>query len=102
MRSTNRITTHICQDTDLATDSRIIDGSTQRTQVMMVTYTFKDSLFAVQEEPFSRNDFDGTDTERLAGFPARAVPGGEPDQAQGNEKRPPPGGTGEHGDPASH
>ena len=52
MRSTNRITTHIFQNTNLTTDSSIIHSTSQRTEVMMIeiTATDVDQLQAIHND----------------------------------------------------
>jgi len=47
MRSTNRITTHIFQNTNLTTDSSIIHSTSQRTEVMMIAYAFEWSSLSI-------------------------------------------------------
>ena len=64
VRRTDRITSHLFQDTDLTADSCVIDSCAQRPQVMVVAYAFEHGLFTIQEEAFTRNDLDRTDTER--------------------------------------
>jgi len=63
MRSTDRITAHIFQDTNLMTDGGIIYGTSQRTEIMMIAYTFEWSSLPIQEKSFVGNDFNSTDTE---------------------------------------
>ena len=41
MRSTNGITTHIFQNTNLTTNSSIIHSASQGAEIMMIAYAFE-------------------------------------------------------------
>ena len=63
MGSTDRITPHVFQDSYLATDSSIVDGRPQRTEIVVIANAFELHPFAVQEEPFALSNFDGANAE---------------------------------------
>ena len=47
MGSTDRITPHVFQDPYLATDSSIVDGRPQRTEIVVIANALKDSTLTI-------------------------------------------------------
>ena len=54
---------HVFQHADLAAYACLVGNTSQRSEVVMVTYSAELQRFSIQEEAFSGNDFHGTDTE---------------------------------------
>ena len=73
MRSTDSIYPHIFHDTDLATDSRIVHSCTERTKVVVITYTLELSQLTIEEETLFRDDFESTDTETSGVFIHKSI-----------------------------
>ena len=74
MRSTDCITAHIFQNTNLTTDSGIIYSTSQRAQVMMVTYSFEFGQFSIQKETLVGDNLQGTDTKTSGIFVFQGIP----------------------------
>ena len=61
--SADGVAAHLFEQSELVTESGLVDGAAQGTQVMVVAYAPYLAHLAVEEESLVRNDFDGTDTE---------------------------------------
>ncbi len=63
MGSAHGIATHIFQQRKLTAQGSYIDRSPQRSEVVMIAYSLKLAMLAIQEEALIGYDFDATDAE---------------------------------------